>query len=467
MRIPVRGWRSARRNVVATQSVGAMAAPLPMEPVRVLPQEPLRLGLGLIALVFYLWIIHSYKLNAGDIAVLALAAGVVMRGGQIRVPGPIITFGVLIVWAAMGLAVSRNPDVTFNAVIDLTKLWVIAFCIVNVIKNAAELRFFTIAWLGIFALYPVRGALYNQYICQCTTWGRVAWNFVFENPNDLATLCLIPLGAAAAIAHVEKVKIWRLAGLIGCGVLALIVMLTQSRGSMLALGVAVILLPLTSRNRARDFLLLTAFMGVAALMAPKGVWERLGGLANVSLEGDMKGVDKEGSAEARWGLWKIAAKQLKENPVTGIGLGTMPIANRFESLYQNLNWTMRGYRDTHNTYLRIAAETGVPGLALYIGMWIATLVKIRKTRARIRATRPREHQMMVFIELSVIAFLVASVFGTYYQLSFTYIMLGFVWLTADILGREPWYVPPSMRQPASAPVPPATAPVPARVRRAL
>jgi O-antigen ligase len=331
--------------------------------------------------------------------------------------------------------------------INLGKLWIIAFCIFNIVRTASELRFLTITWLGIFALYPIRGALYNQFICGCTEFGRVAWNFVFENPNDLAALSLIPMGVAAALATVERVKLWRYAAGVGVAVLMLVILLTQSRGAMVGLGIGFVLLPLTSRHRARDLTLALAVLGIAAVVAPKDVWRRLAGLSNASVTEGMAGVDEEGSAESRWMLWRIAGEAIRDQPVTGVGLGMMPEVNRRTAQQRGLSWSVSGRRDTHSTYLRVAAETGIPGLLLYMGMWGAVVASLRRTRRSIKYQRPRDAQFTVFIELSVWAFLGASLFGTYGMLSFTYLMLAFVWLASDILAREPWYVPSAANVP--------------------
>ena len=328
---------------------------------------------------------------------------------------------------------------TTDALIDLAKLWIIVFGLVNVIRTAAEFRFLAIAWLAVFALYPVRGALYNQYICQCTESGRVAWNFIFSNPNDLAGLTLVPLGLAAGVAYVERTGLWRLPSLIGVGVLALLVMLTQSRGAMLAMGTAAILLVLSSRRRGRDLFLLTVM--VASVAAPKTVWQRLAGLSNASVEGGMQDVDPEGSAEARWQIWQIAASTIQQSPLTGVGAGMMPATHRLEALRRGADLTVRGARDTHSTYLRVAAETGIPGLLLYLAIWGTLFARMRRARRFLRAARPREHQMLLFLELSLVAYQVASLFGTYGSLSFTYLYVGVAWLAADILERQPWYVP--------------------------
>ena len=420
-------------------------------PAPMVRPEPLRLGLGLAALAFYLWIIHSYKLNAGDVAVIALGAGVLLRGGRMRLPGPLVAFGLFILWSVVSIAVTTSVAISTQALIDLLKLWIISFFVVNVVRTPAELRFMTLTWLAVFAFYPVRGALYNQFICHCSEYGRVAWNFVFENPNDMAALSLLPMGAAAGVALVERVKVYRYAGMVGVLVLALIVMLTQSRGAMVALGVAVVMLPLMSRRRGRDLLLIGLVLGAAALVAPKDVWTRLAGLANVSVQSDMVGVDPEGSAQSRWEIWKIAGAELRAHPLTGVGIGMMPERNRLAALQQGLQWEVRGQRDTHSTYLRVAAETGYPGLLLYLAMWGIVIARIKRAKSAIKHVRPRETQFLTFLELAVIAFLAASVFGTYYSLSFTYLSLAYAWLAADILTRHPWYVPADSRDVAAAP----------------
>lgn len=408
-------------------------------------QPPLRLGLGLVALTFYLWVIHSYKLPAGDIAVLGLGIGVLLRGGQIRIPAPLAVMGLFIAWSAVGLAVTERADLTWTAIVNLGKLWVIVFCIMNLVRSGSELRFVVIAWLAIYALYPIRGALYNQYICHCTTLGRVAWNFIFANPNDLAAISMLPLGLTAAVAVVERVKVWRIAGLLGVGVLALTIMLTQSRAAMLGIGLAAVLLPLSSRRKRRDLFLLAVFLGVAALAAPKGVWVRLAGLTNVSVRQGMSNVDPERSAESRWAIWQIAFVSIREQPLTGVGLDMQPLKHRQEAERRGAWWTVRGERDTHSTYIRLTAEMGFPGLAIYLVMWGLVVAKLRTVRKRLRHQRPREHQALLFVELAVLAYLVASIFGSYGLLSFNYLALTFAWMMADVLEREPWYVPPRLR----------------------
>jgi O-antigen ligase len=348
----------------------------------------------------------------------------------------------MIVWAFLGLEVTNDAGRTLEALIDLSKLWIIAFCVVNVVRTAADFRFLVIVWLAVFALYPVRGALYNQYICHCTTLGRVTWNFVFGNPNDLAALTMIPLGLSAGVATVERAKFFRMSALAGVVILSMIILLTQSRAAILGLGAAALLLLLSSRRKARDIITLVVLLGAAIVFAPKKVWERVAGLANVSVEADMQGVDPEASAESRWAIWQVAFRAIRENPVTGIGANMMPVRHSQEASRLNLRATVRGEKDTHSTYIRMAAEMGVPALILYLTMWGSTFRKVHRVRRSIAHVRPKDHQVLFFLELAMCAFMVASLFGSYERLSFTYLIVCVAWLAAEILERSTWYVSP-------------------------
>jgi O-antigen ligase len=195
---------------------------------------------------------------------------------------------------------------------------------------------------------------------------------------------------------------------------------------------------------------------VAAVFAPKDVWDRLAGLSNFSVESGMKGVDPEGSAASRWTIWRVAATTVRENPLLGVGVGMMPYHHRNVALNQNLNFNVWGARDTHSTYLRIAAETGIPGLLIYLAVWIALFRHVRRVRRKLRHVRHGEHQLLLFIELSMMAFAVAAIFGTYGSLAFTYLMVGVSWLTATILEKQPWYVPANARASIAGPAPAVT-----------
>lgn len=438
------GWRS--RHSAARVSAPTAASPNASSatgqlPTALVTAKRLRVGFGLVAFCVYLWTIHSYRLPLGDAAIITALLAVLLARKPVVMPVPLALFGAFVAWSAIGLAFTIDRTTTYTWVTDLAKVWLIVFCLVNLVRTPAQLRFIAIVWLGLFAFYPVRGAYYNQYICQCNEAGRVAWNFVFSNPNDLAAISFLPLGLCAVVAYLERVKLWKYAAAAGVVLVSLLIFLTQSRGALLALMASVLFLVLLSKRRGQHLTIIGALAVVAALAAPRGVWDRLAGLSNVSVATGMQGVDEEGSAEARWRIWQIAARMVREYPITGVGIGMYPIHHARLSNDLDERRSVRGRRDTHSAYFRIAAEMGIPGLALFLGIWFALFRDLAKKRRLLKKTRPREHQAVLFLQLSMAALLFASIFGTYGYFVYTYLHMAIVWLGASILAKEPWYVP--------------------------
>jgi len=68
-----------------------------------------------------------------------------------------------------------------------------------------------------------------------------------------------------------------------------------------------------------------------------------------------KGEQFDSSAQTRLVLWEDAIDLFKRNPVTGTGFDTYEFMGR-----------VGPYRDTHNYYIKMLAETGLIGMALYL-----------------------------------------------------------------------------------------------------
>ena len=464
----LRGWRSARAwdaaqsgvrqgpddDVMPVASAAWSSNATPAAAARRAPffgrlpaQASTRLSFVLAAIIVYLWVIHSYKLAIGTVAIGAALGAVLLRPDRIRIPAPLIFLAAFGLWSAVGLSISSNSaSASFDQLLVFAKVWAVVFVIFNGVQSARELRILVIAWLGLFALYPLRGAFYNQFICHCTPGGRVAWNFVFENPNDLAALTFLPLGLAAVVVLLERAKLWRYMALFGIVCLGLLIALTQSRGALIAL-IVTGLLTIASRRQPRDVLVIGAAALVVWIIAPKAVWTRLSGLMNASVEQGMVGVDEERSAESRWLIWKVATAVIKTAPATGVGLGTYPEHHAVTAPTISPIVQIQGKLSAHSTYLTVTAETGFIGLFLYLSFCLSTFAYVRRVRKSLRNTRPREHQALLILQLSLVALLIAALFGSFGVFVYAYLHFGAVLVVAEILRREPWPLPASSPAP--------------------
>jgi O-antigen ligase len=81
--------------------------------------------------------------------------------------------------------------------------------------------------------------------------------------------------------------------------------------------------------------------------------------------------------------------------------------------------------------LSLAAETGVPGLVL----WLACIGSVFRYAYRIRklAAPSGLATQQAWIERGLIAFLLAAVFGSYSQYAVLYLMLSALWCSAALL----------------------------------
>jgi O-antigen ligase len=116
-----------------------------------------------------------------------------------------------------------------------------------------------------------------------------------------------------------------------------------------------------------------------------------------------------------------------DHPVLGVGLGCFN-----ETLVRYV--PELGPRDAHNTYLSLAAETGIPGLLLWLGLVGSVLVHVRSRRAGLEAD-DRIIQAL-WIHRAVIAFLVAAIFASYAGITMFYLFLGTLWAASNLLGGE-------------------------------
>ena len=397
-------------------------------------QHPATWSASFVGVLVYIFSAVTYRLPLVIPAMVLALLGLLMER-RVTVPFFMILFATYVVWAAASYTSSVDPAGTYAQVIVLAKIFVICFVIANVTRDGWRMRLFMVFFLGCFALYPARGTLMNYFVTRYTVFGRALWNFIYANPNDLAALTFFPLALAGAVALTETNKWIKRAALAGVVVLPLMILLTQSRGALIALVASGILFFVlyTKGRRVRSLLMAAAAAIVVIPLVPQSAWQRFSLMKNLA-SGNTKEADPEGSADARYNIWRVAGTIIKENPVSGIGLGVYPRAHAMYAPRVGVPDAALGFRDTHSTYLNVAAETGIPGLFLFTAMIGAVAVTSERTRRLARGT-PRANQLLA-LELGLLAFMLAGIFGSFAKLSFLYLQLAIMWSVTDITKRE-------------------------------
>lgn len=181
-------------------------------------------------------------------------------------------------------------------------------------------------------------------------------------PNVVAGVAapLTPLALAWALWHRGRTRVFLLAV---AAWLALIVLVTQSRGALLGLFGGLVVLGLYSSPRRVGLAVGAALAAFVALAWWRGenVWHIL--LAS----------DANGSAVERLELWQRAVLMLRDFPFTGIGLGMFErTALTFYPLFENPPGLPVPH--AHNLWMQMGVEFGVGGLVAFVSFVVAVLL---------------------------------------------------------------------------------------------
>lgn len=179
------------------------------------------------------------------------------------------------------------------------------------------------------------------------------------HPNTMGgnLVLLLPIPLALLVFNLQRLSIRRriFAGLIVAIVTAVIV-LTKSRGAWLSYAGIVILFAML-RWRWGWSLLVASGLGGAAFAFLAGSGRALEALARS---------DALGTLEGRLEIWLRAIYMIQDFPFTGIGMGSF--ADVVDVLYPFFLYTPGQIVHSHNLFLQVAVDLGLPGLIAWLSV---------------------------------------------------------------------------------------------------
>ncbi len=387
------------------------------------PWKNVKWNLAFVGFCCYSIAVITYVAPIGQASMIVALLGLILGRERIRYPVPLVCFIGYYVYAVAMAPLSVVYPVVKEELIVIGRVGLIFLVAMNVLTERSRLRFYIFLSLAAYGMYPVRGAIFNQFIYHAAELGRIAWNGMFANPNDLIALLLFPLGLAVGVLYTERHKFVRYAALAGIALISLIAFMTQSRGGLLALGFFGAWTLARQKRRMRMLPAVIGIVAVVVLFAPSGVWSRLRAISSATSSGQLQEADDQGSAEQRFEIWKVGAKMSRDHPLTGVGLGAYSYLH-WDYVYRNrgeFKPTARGKRDAHSSYITALAETGIPGFTFWIAIFITTLRTASRARKTIKQTDPDGERQLFFAQLGMMAFAVAGIFGSWNHTPYTYV----------------------------------------------
>lgn len=291
----------------------------------------------------------------------------------------------------------------------------------------ANVVFFLIFIIEVDSLKKLKTILF--VICLCTVFysvfGLMKGNFyegrfdIYGNmfdPNDIAyvLVSLFPL-SFYFILHREGFlkKTFAVISIIAA---IIVILYSGSRGGMLGLITVMTSLLFTKTYRIKKShkaMFVVAMVILSFLIRDKLNVDRYLTLANAGSDYNVS--DEFGRVQ----IWKRAFDLLLSNPITGVGVNCFSMALGYtrEELGILPTW-----QDTHNSYIQVAVEIGLPGFFFFIALIFKSLRNFSKLK-KIEATSPEILELKTISGLIQVAFigqLVTAIFLTQaYSLFFT------------------------------------------------
>ena len=220
--------------------------------------------------------------------------------------------------------------------------------------------------------------------------------FMSDN-NSFALVLNMVVPLLVGIAIVEKERILRiLAGLMA--VLSTVTILfTFSRGGLLTLCAVVPPLVWRSRHRVAVTGLIAAGLAVFLLFTSDTFTK-----AYVERASTISSYDEDGSARGRFNAWETSWRVFLDYPVFGVG------PNNLQVVHQRYSPEPERFRVSHNAFLQILSECGLPALLLFLGVLASGWSALRRLRKETDEPWIETHARM--LQISMLAYCVGSMF---------------------------------------------------------
>lgn len=237
--------------------------------------------------------------------------------------------------------------------------------------------------------------IYKQYFIQ--HFPRVSGLEQDSNYESLTLVTGIPL--AVWMVRYETGPWWKRIGALCLGIMAGGVILTESRAGLIAAFVMGLAAVVFSKRKVVTLGLLIIAIAVGVAIAPAGLRTRF---QNIKLEGTATNGDEQ-SSRIHFELLKAGLAMIESYPLTGVGL------ERFKSVAPDFNSKLlqvAGHRFIgHDTYIQIAAETGLPSLILFLTLIVSAVLNCRAVRQSSSAALAR---MAIAMQIGLIGYGIAA-----------------------------------------------------------
>ncbi len=327
--------------------------------------------------------------------------------------------GLFLGWAALSAAWAEDPGAAIGSASRYALNMVLFLIVFTAVRNERNLGHILIGFV-LGSLFAVGYALVAP---SAEDPGRLAT--AAHDPNELAAALISgSILAVGAVAHFrESPPLRLLAGFTAVACVAGI-LLTASRGGLIALTVA-LLFAIVVAGRWRAPLAI----GTACLAAASVFY--FAGFASPEVQERITEPTRGQSRlqEGRTTIWQVAWRSVEANPVQGLGSANFAVSSKhylFEpGTLARTDEIIDQPKVAHNSYLEVLAELGIVGAFLF-GVLILFSVASALAAAREYDARgdPRMQAVCLCVSVAMVGLLAAGFFSSYQYSKELWLLMG-------------------------------------------
>jgi len=262
---------------------------------------------------------------------------------------------------------AHNPGISQPWVIDAAKVLIMVVLASLVVKELWQVWLMVVATAA--ALGYIAWNINSMYLFQS---GRLdVYHYGYGGFDNNGAGLFLSMGIPLAISFIGMRLAWRRRWvLFAAGAIVLLlmhsVMMTYSRGAMLAACVGVLWMLINHKPRSQAVLGAVVIVLAVAVLAGPQIRERFMSTTDYQ---------EDASAQSRLDSWAAGWKLAWVNPISGLGV-------RNSALFVENYGADKHGRTIHNVYLQIAADSGIPAALTFIAILGVSFAGLQRCRRR-------------------------------------------------------------------------------------
>ncbi len=327
-----------------------------------------------------------------------------------RAPRIVPNLLIVLLWLQLTLStvMAQSQDTALPKYFEFTKILFLALVTTAMVTTEKRVWWLLLVTLGSIGLIVAKAnvsiIIHKGAVKVFGMGGATADN------NDFALLLALTIPIIFYFAKAQT-NFWLKAAFYSLSVMGVVASLfTYSRGGLLGLTAGVLVLILKSRYKIVSLVVVALIALVTFFALPETLRERFLGIKDAR--------ENDASAQQRLRVWEISGDIIKGHPFVGVGIRNILIVRRYAEETDPVLMS-------HDAYLQMAVDAGLPALALFLGLIGITFWRLRQTRKILRIYAPDSPLIKYAhgMEAGLVGYLVSAIFASRQDLELLYTVI--------------------------------------------